>query len=298
MMKYNPTLLLFVLLIQASLFGQSRENSLRSKENINENWTYSEDTSKDLEQALKADDWQKINLPHTWNATDPMDLETGYRRNSSWYKKNLELPKIASGTQYTLYFEGSNITTEVYINGQKAGEHIGGYVGFEIDITNSIEQGKNEILVRVDNGYNRDIIPSQKSDFFIYGGITRDVWLLIEPKRHISDLKIITPSVSEKKASLTVTASLENNSSENGMDVKAVLLDPKGKKSRSKREKPQMARSPLILEASKIRSCGISIIRISLPSSSRFWKAKKQSTRFRIVSGSAGSSSRTTERST
>ena len=87
-----------------------------------------------------------------------------------------------------MYFEGSNITTKVYVNGKEAGGHIGGYIGFTIDITKLISAGNNEVLVRVDNSYNREIIPSQKSDFFIFGGITRDVWLLTKSKINIENL--------------------------------------------------------------------------------------------------------------
>lgn len=219
-----------VLLVQIPLFAQTPENVHRSKTNLNNDWSYSDNTTENMQQASKIEAWQSIDLPHTWNATDPMDLETGYRRSSSWYKKMLEMPEMASDKSYSLYFEGSNMTTEVYVNGQKAGEHIGGYVGFEIDISGQVKTGGNEILVRVDNGYNRDLIPSQKSDFFIYGGITRDVWLLTRPKQHLSDLKITTPSVSAKKASLKVTASLENGDSAESRNVKAVLFDASGKK--------------------------------------------------------------------
>ncbi|MGB6151811.1 MAG: glycoside hydrolase family 2 TIM barrel-domain containing protein [Pricia sp.] len=230
MNKFITALVFFILLAQTSLFGQTQKNALRTKTNINENWNYSETPSKDVAQAAEASDWQQIDLPHTWNATDATDTEPGYRRASSWYKKKLDMPEVASDKQYVLYFEGSNITTEVYVNGEKAGEHIGGYVGFDIDITDFIKQGANQILVRVDNGYNRDIIPSQKSDFFIYGGITRDVWLKTEPKQHISKLKITTPSVSAKKASLMVSASLENKGAVSNLKVNAVLFDPSGKK--------------------------------------------------------------------
>ena len=72
------------------------------------------------------------------------------------------------------------------VNGVKAGGHVGGYIGFEVDLTNYIVEGKNEILVRVDNSINKQIIPSQLSDFFIYGGITRDVWLKVVPKINIT----------------------------------------------------------------------------------------------------------------
>ena len=103
---------------------------------------------------------------------------------------------------YQLYFEGVNIESEVYVNGIKVREHIGGYIGFSIDITEVITKGTNTVLVRVDNGVNPEVIPSQKSDFFIYGGITRDVWLETMSKQYLTNLKILTPNVSKKSSDL------------------------------------------------------------------------------------------------
>lgn len=230
-MKYSFSLPLLLLFVHLCASGQTEENSFRTKTNINKNWEYSENPTKDITQALKIDDWQQIELPHTWNATDVTDPIPGYRRNSSWYRKTLESIEPASDKNYTLYFEGANITAEVFVNGRKAGGHIGGYVGFNIDITPFLEKGENFVWVRVDNSYNREIIPSHKSDFFIYGGITRDVWLLTKSKQHIaSDLKIQTPSVSAAKASLKITASILGTDTPEDYRVEALLLDSKGNK--------------------------------------------------------------------
>jgi beta-galactosidase len=206
------------------------EKAKRTKTNLNENWMYAEinfENSTDLDSYAN---WENINLPHTWNSEDPTDFTPGYRRSASWYKKSLDIPTVIANQNYVLYFEGSNITTEVFVNGEKVGNHIGGYIGFEMEITNFIHQGENEILVRVDNGYNPEIIPSQKSDFFIYGGITRDVWLITTPKTHISNLKISTPTVSEKTASIKINATISNADAISNISLQAVLKNPSGKK--------------------------------------------------------------------
>ena len=139
------------------------------------------------------------------------------------------MPAIDANKVYQLYFEGSNITTKVYVNGVEAGGHIGGYIGFTIDVSKHIQTGNNEILVRVDNSYDINIIPSQKSDFFIYGGITRDVWMLTLSKNHIDNIKVTTPKVSEKAATLVVDAFIKNPSSNSKVTYEAQLLSPKGK---------------------------------------------------------------------
>ncbi|WP_282148800.1 glycoside hydrolase family 2 protein [Algibacter lectus] len=224
----------FIILL-AVLFshGNSHASEIqkRSKTNINSNWLYLKNNTHDINTALNKSEWLKINLPHTWNALDATDLNPGYRRSGSWYKKELEISKISSNLKYQLYFEGVNITSEVYVNGEKVGGHIGGYIGFNVDITHAISNGINQILVRVDNSYNPEIIPSQKSDFFIFGGITRDVWLETLPKQHLHNLKITTPNVSNTSANVKATVTIKNPSKKS--KIKATLFSTKGREIKS-----------------------------------------------------------------
>jgi beta-galactosidase len=220
------TTILF-LVISISSFSQVKTvNTTRKKTNINADWLYLENNTNDLQKAKSNTLWQNINLPHTWNSEDVTDLEPGYRRAASWYKKELVINTIDVANEYYIYFEGSNITTKVYINGKVAGSHIGGYLGFKINATSFIKEGKNEIIVRVDNSYDREIIPSQKSDFFIYGGITRDVWLLEINKNNIDELKISSPTVSASKAVVQINTIISTTES---AVFKASLKSPNGK---------------------------------------------------------------------
>ncbi len=209
-----------------SCIAEAEINQKRSKVNVNNNWFYLENNTKDIADALKQSNWQKINLPHSWNALDATDIIPGYRRSASWYKKNLEISNVVSGQTYQLYFEGVNIESEVFVNGNKVGEHVGGYIGFSVDITDAINKGSNEVLVRVDNSYNPEVIPSQKSDFFIFGGITRDVWLETLPKQYLSNLKISTPKVSKTNAELIAEVSVNKPGSDS--KVRALLFDNEG----------------------------------------------------------------------
>ncbi|MDP5229502.1 MAG: beta-galactosidase, partial [Cellulophaga sp.] len=227
MLKYYVPIFCILLLISSC--NQKAQNNLeRSKTNINENWSYLEKNSEDIEAIKNQENWININLPHTWNNEDVTDNEPGYRRSSSWYKKMLTIENVVPNQHYLLYFEGSNITTKVYVNGKEAGEHIGGYIGFTIDITDYIKNGENELLVHVDNGYDPHVIPSQKSDFFIYGGITRDVWLVTKPETHIGKVQVQTPEVSEKNASLKLTIPVEILNNISGLSLKVALVNPIG----------------------------------------------------------------------
>jgi beta-galactosidase len=227
---YHYQLLLFFLIFSFNaLYAQKSETIERTKTNINSNWNYLENATSNSNEAKNATNWVALDLPHSWNSLDATDSDPGYRRSASWYKKNLIITNIDANKLYKLYFEGSNITTKVYINEKEVGGHIGGYIGFTLDISKFIKEGANEVLIRVDNSYNIEIIPSQKSDFIIYGGITRDVWLLTMSKKNIDNLKITTPKVSEKSATLNLIASVKDLNNPNKFSYIAQLTSPKGK---------------------------------------------------------------------
>ncbi len=183
---------------------------------------------KDLPRT--GDAWTRVDLPHTWNAFDAVDQVPGYRRGAGWYRKTLEIPARPADDQYVLSFEGVNTRCAVYINGRMAGGHVGGYIGFDVDITPCvIRGGKNTVLVRADNSIDPEIIPSQKSDFFIYGGITRDVWLKALPPRHVRRVHVLTPSVSEDRATTQARVFLRSAAVKTVDGIlEASILDPAG----------------------------------------------------------------------
>lgn len=207
------------------------EISGRQVINLNEDWYYLEEAIPDVPQLhLATKTWHKIDLPHTWNAFDATDNIPGYRRNAGWYQKELSIPVLSKDRRLLLYFEGVNISCDVYVNTKKAGGHVGGYLGFEVDITPFVKFDQiNEILVRVDNVYDPDIIPSQKSDFFIFGGITRDVWLKVLPAEYIDKVIIKTPNVSETSAETKLMVCIVHTGNKRKRrSIIAQLINPQG----------------------------------------------------------------------
>ena len=194
----------------------------------NTGWEYLE-ADRALRSVSTADEWVQVTLPHTWNLTDVLDQVPGYRRDASWYRKTFSLAETLADRRILLEFEGVNITTDVFVNGTRAGRHVGGYVGFQIDLTPLLRTGSNEIAVRVDNSYDPDIIPSQKSDFCIFGGITRDVWLLTVPDVYLNEVHVTTPVVSHSAAStkLAITCVNERPASET-VQMEVTILDRAG----------------------------------------------------------------------
>ncbi|MGE5500234.1 MAG: glycoside hydrolase family 2 TIM barrel-domain containing protein, partial [Syntrophothermus sp.] len=220
-----------------------KENNLLEQENlienkkerqeilINRNWYYLEDNMKEESSLYQsAVNWQKVDLPHTWNRFDALDQVPGYRRDAGWYEKDIFVPETINDQRVVLYFEGVNLNCEVYVNGKKAGGHTGGFTGFETDITDYVKKAeKNLIRVRADNSYDINIVPSQKSDFVVYGGITRNVWLCIRPGLHLNKMMIQTPAVTEKKAEARISFIISDGVKDKQTEVSAVIKDPAGK---------------------------------------------------------------------
>ncbi len=194
---------------------------------FNVGWWYLEKNITDVADAANEPLWQPVQLPHTWNTTDTVDATPGYRRNASWYKKEFI---GANQLRQLLYFEGANMETEVYVNGQLAGTNVGGFIGFSVDLTPHLKRGqRNELLVRVSNAYNPNLIPSQKSDFFIHGGIIRDVWLKNLPNTFVDKLSISTPSVSKAEAQTRVDIQLNSLLQEtSSYRLNVQLISPQG----------------------------------------------------------------------
>jgi beta-galactosidase len=104
--------------------------------------------------------WTRVTLPHTWNATDG---EAGgpYYRGPGWYRRVIERPveSPANGSvtrRQFLEFDGATLAAEVWLNGQRAGRHEGGYARFRFDVTPLLHPGRNVIAVRVDNSAGAD----------------------------------------------------------------------------------------------------------------------------------------------
>ena len=137
--------------------------------------------------ALSADrsKWQKVTVPHTWNAADGEDGGGNYARGSYWYHKDIQITKDMMKKRVYVEFLGANTQTTLYVNGKKAGDtHKGGYTAFRYDVTDAVKQGANTLDVCVDNTYNQAIAPIS-GDFNMYGGIYRRVYLISVDDVHV-----------------------------------------------------------------------------------------------------------------
>jgi len=176
---------------------------------------------------------QSVELPHTWNCKDGQDGGNNYARGTCLYDNRFTKPEFDEDTECVyLQFHGVNASARVILNDKVVTTHDGGYSTFRVDVTEELKT-KNQIVVEVDNSVNDRVYP-QKADFTFYGGIYRDVELLIVNKVHF-DLDYYggpgiqyTTAVQGSDATVHVATYLNDAAQDTAAEVKVELLDAEG----------------------------------------------------------------------
>ena len=181
-----------------------------------EEWLFKK--TEEIPNVLPADEsWDRINLPHTYNAFDGQDGGNDYYKGKAVYVKRLERPLVSPDSEFILSFGGVNSVARVYIDGEFVQEHRGGYSRFRVNITRFFENKKSVVLaVEVDNTNSSDVYP-QMADFTFYGGIYRDVSLISVPKTRF-DIEYYAGS------GVAVTSKLDGEDAI--IDITAYVKDP------------------------------------------------------------------------
>lgn len=149
---------------------------------FNENWTFTKPGNAPI----------PVRLPHTWNAQDGQNGGNDYWRGTAVYEKEFFRPDWFG--EIVLEFAGAAMSADVFVNGAQLAHHDGGYSTFRVNITNALVPGNNKVTVSVDNSENDRVYP-QKADFTFYGGLYRDVQLLLLPPEHFEVCKDGTPGI-------------------------------------------------------------------------------------------------------
>jgi len=127
-----------------------------------------------------------IQVPGDWNSQDERLL---FYEGTLWYKRDFVVSPT-SDKKYLLHFGAVNYESHVYLNGKKLGVHKGGFTPFQFDVTGKLNDGNNFVVVMVDDSRKKDEIPTINTDWWNYGGITRDVTLVSTPVSYIDDYKV------------------------------------------------------------------------------------------------------------
>ena len=138
-----------------------------------------------------------LEVPGDWNTQRP---ELLYYEGSVWYRRKFNFAGSA-GQRVFLRFGAVNYRSDVYLNGQKLGTHIGGFTPFTFEVTDRLKKGANSLVVKVDNKRSKDAVPTLATDWWNYGGITREVKLVTVPKQFVADHRLALESETTRQIS-------------------------------------------------------------------------------------------------
>ncbi len=212
---------LFILVFACFLFGMPvlSQEFLQNK-NIHTitEWKFYKGEQINAQKAYFDDsNWEIVNVPHTWNATDILTKGPGHYKGTGWYRTSYTIDKLEKGRRYFIRFNGASITASVYVNGMRIGDHKGGFSAFCYEMTQYLEEGDNSIAVKVNNEHSNNITPSGEYLYSLYGGIYRPVniittgQLAISPLDHASSgIYVFQDSVSHQKADLRIITLINN----------------------------------------------------------------------------------------
>ncbi|MGC3962233.1 MAG: glycoside hydrolase family 2 TIM barrel-domain containing protein [Rhodocyclaceae bacterium] len=206
-------------------------------------WRFVQDDALTDDAALAANgtSWTAVTLPHTWNAKDAASIEqttpssVSYKRGKGWYR--LEFDNPANGATQWLQFDGASIVADVWLNGQKLGQHRGAFTAFRFDVTDKLKAGKNVLLVKADNtkptaGTDVTAIIPLGGDFNMSGGLYRGVSVVATPSAaHFSlddfggsGIYARTSAIANDNAIVNVRARLKNDAKANDTLTALVTL--------------------------------------------------------------------------
>jgi len=142
----------------------------------------------------------KMRIPGDWNTQDERLF---FYEGTVWFKKSFQAVPMHD-YRTLLYFGAVNYDCHVWVNGKKAGHHIGGFTPFNFDISDLLTEGENTIIVKVDNKRHAEDVPTQIFDWWNYGGITRDVKLIKVPPVYLEDYNLQLTSLEGRQLSFSV----------------------------------------------------------------------------------------------
>ena len=149
---------------------------------------------------------ETLRVPGDWNTQrEKLFLYEG----TIWYKKDFEYA-LRKGRKLFVYFGAVNYRAIVYLNGIKLGEHEGGFTPFNFEITRLVRLGNNFLIVKADDKRSREFVPTLNTDWWNYGGITRDVSLIDVPENFIRDYFIHLGKTSNNEISGWIQLDLAN----------------------------------------------------------------------------------------
>lgn len=186
--------------------------------------------------------WETVQLPHCVNATDAVDPDVNYYQGPAWYKTLLDIENPYVNGRTLLHFDGAGQKTDVYIYTTKVGSHTGGYDEWTVDITDAVAEflknkktaeafnGQIPLSIRCDNSRDLEMIPSDLSDFNLYGGIYRPLHLQYMPALAVKNWNVATQlDLKKKLGKIQINVELSNFSKTEKLNLDIEIKNPQGK---------------------------------------------------------------------
>lgn len=205
--------------IAAEVKGQT-EVDRSQLHRLDEGWEFCKGNLGGIGQAWDAMEhanWQPVTLPHCFNGMDACDPDESYFRGEGWYRTRLKLENPYKNGRMILHFQGAGQTSTVWVGEREVGKHKGGYDEFFFDITEAVMQISPEarehgvpVTVLCDNTPDPERIPSEASDFCLYGGLYRHVNLVYLPDISLESVRVSPQIDGEGQANVVIQARLYN----------------------------------------------------------------------------------------
>lgn len=243
--------ILYTCLFLFCCFSMAGKVPSKQKIRLTENWEYLKGDLGGIWEAVRPASpgnpetvpvWQKVTLPHCFNAEDAVDPDVNYYQGPGWYKTLLTIDNPYADGRVVLDFEGAGQKTKVYIYTTLVGEHVGGYDEWSVDITEAVNsfmadgqlmkrfKGKIPLSVRCDNSRDLEMIPSDLSDFNLYGGLYRYLDLVYLPKASFERIRLEPVlSADRKEGTVKVKASFYNPEDIRKANVTVAIYDAEHK---------------------------------------------------------------------
>ena len=197
-----------------------------------------------------------MTIPSDWNTQDP---QLFFYEGTVWFYKMFKVEGVefregakSIGLRELLYFGAVNYDCRVWVNGQEAGHHIGGFTPFNFDITDLLKEGENTVIVKVDNKRHADAVPTQIFDWWNYGGITRDVKLVQVTSVYLEDYQLQLEKADVKAKYREISFSAQLNQKEGGHKITVFIPELKVEKTFTTDEDGTVPRTTLKVPAKKL----------------------------------------------
>ncbi len=218
---------------QAGSAGSSGAGGARLVQNFNQSWKFKRaDVAGAEATAFDDSSWENVGLPHSFSL--PYFMASKFYVGYGWYRKHFSVPSSWTGKNVSLEFQAAFQQAEIFVNGVKVGEHIGGYNGFSIDMTSAIKTGDNVVAVRLNNNWNARI-PPLTGDHTFQGGLYRNVFVVVTDPLHVTwyGTWVTTPTLATSSGSssnVAIKTEVQNNrSAAVNATLKTDIVDKDGK---------------------------------------------------------------------